>query len=206
MIYGLFDLLNQRTFSHPSTVAAAQLAGDTLRLTVHGWGWWRERPTATNGSALLTFEGISSGAFDVPALSDPEDDEALGNFEVVRSDDLDWAQATTFAVYCSEPLPEPLAIYDVVERWAERSDGVRTVRDFLHGASRLSTFLEGAKTNFFMLARGPEGLWPLLVSELERQGVRHQFEPARGYPESPYFVRLAAGTWFFCESATLEEI
>lgn len=205
MIYGLFDLLNEKAFSHPSTVVAARLVDDTLRLTVRGYGWWRDRPTLANGDAVLSFSGISNGKLDIPALLDPEDDEAFGDFEVVRTDDLDWARPTTFSVYCSQPLREPLAVYDIVERWAEQSGGVKAVHDFLHGATQLSTFLASSKTNFFKLAHGPESLQPLLAKELERQNVRHQFEPAHGYPESRYFVRLAAETWFFCDSATLEE-
>lgn len=206
MIYDLFDLLNEKTFSHPSTVAAAQLAEDTLRLTVHGYGWWRDRPTLTNGNAVLAFTGISNGNLEIPALLDLEDDEALGDFEVARSADLDWAQPATFAVYCSQPLPEPLALYDIVERWVERSGGVKAVDDFLHGTTRLSGFLASSNTNFFMLAHGPESLRPLIANELKRQNVRHQFQQARGYQESRFLVRLAAETWFFCESATLEEI
>ena len=206
MIYSLFDLLNEKTFSHPSTVEIAQVADDTLRLTVRGYGWWRDQPTLKNGNAILSFTGISSGALDIPALIDPEDDEALGNFEVTRSDDLDWVQPVTFSIYCSQPLPEPLALYDVVERWVERSGGIKAVHDFLHGSTRLSTFLTYSNTNFFMLAQGPESLRPLLANELRRQNVRHQFEPGYGRPESRYLVQLAAETWFFCESATLEEI
>ncbi|MBA4804605.1 MAG: hypothetical protein H2038_08160 [Brevundimonas sp.] len=206
MIYDLFALLNEKTFSHPSTVAAAQMADDTLRLTVRGCGWWKTQPTWTNGDAILSFTGISHGKLGVPALVDPEDDEALGDFEIIRSDDLDWAQPVTFLIYCSQPLPEPLALYDVVERWVERSSGIKAVHDFLHGATRLSTFLTYSNTSFYMLAQGPESLRPLLANELTRQNVRHQFEAGHGCSESRYLVRLAAGTWFFCESATLEEI
>lgn len=207
MIYGLFDLLNEKTFSHPSTVVGAQLADDTLRLTVRGYGWWRDRPTWTNGNAILSFTGMSSGALDIPALLDQEDDESLGDFEVIRSDDLDWAQPCTFSIYCSQPLPEPLAVYDVVERWVGRSRGIKAVHDFLHGSALLSTFLASSTSNFFMLAQGPDSLRPLLESELKRQNVRHQFgEASSGYQESRYLVRLAADTWFFCESATLKEI
>lgn len=206
MIYGLFDLLNDKTFSHPSTIVGAQLADDALKLTVRGYGWWKDQPTLMNGNAVLSFTGISSGALDIPSLLDREDNESLGNFEVIRSDALDWAQPETFLVYCSQPLPEPLALYDVVERWVEQSSGIKTVHDFLHGSRRLSTFLTYSNSNFFLLARGPEGLRPLLVNELRRQDVRHQFEPVGGYPESPYLIRLAEEMWFFCESATLEEI
>lgn len=206
MIYSLFDLLSGKTFSHPSTIAVAQLTDDTLRLTVRGYGWWKDEPSLTNGDAILSFTGISSGALDIPALLDPKDDEALGNFEVTRSDDLDWAQPATFSIYCSQPLPEPLALYDVVERWVERSGGVKAVQDFLHGSWRLCTFLTYSNTNFFMLARGPESLRPLIENELRRQNVRHQVERGSGHLESRYLVRLAAETWFFCESATLEEI
>ncbi len=206
MIYSLFDLLDAKTFSHPSTVANAQLADDTLRLTVRGYGWWKDEPSWTNGNAILSFTGISSAALDIPALLDPEDDEALGNFEVTRSDDLDWVQPVTFSIYCSQPLPEPLALYDVVERWVERSGGVKAVHDFLHGSRRLSTFLTYSNTNFFMLPQGPESLRPLLENELRRQTLRHQFEPGGGHRESSYLVRLTAETWLFCESATLEEI
>ncbi|MFN3815195.1 hypothetical protein [Brevundimonas sp.] len=206
MIYSLFDLLNDKTFSHPSTVAAAELSGGALRLTVRGYGWWKEQPTWSNGDAVLVFSGISSGALDGEALLDLEDDEALGNFEVVYSDSLDWAQPATFSLYCSEPLPEPLAVYDIVERWVEQSKGIKAVPDFLHGSARLSTFLDFSNSPFFMLAHGPDSLRSLLESELKRQNVRHQFELSQGHPESRYLVRLAGDTWFFCESATLEEI
>lgn len=206
MIYSLLELLSKKTLSHPTTVTVAHLADDSLRLTVRGYGWWKDQPTMANGDAILSFTGISRGALEVPTLLDPEDDEALENFEVTQSDDLDWAQPVTFSIYCSEPLPEPLAIYDVVERWVERSGGVKAVRDFLHGATRLSAFLTYTNTNFFMLAQGPESLRPLLADELKRQNVKHQFEPNGGRQESRYFVRLSAETWFFCESATLEEL
>ncbi|MNU51152.1 hypothetical protein D3C71_401390 [compost metagenome] len=204
MIFDLFALLNEKTFSHPSTITAALLSNDSLRLTVRGYGWWKDRPTYSNGGAILSFSGISGGTLDIRALLDLEDDEALGDFEVTRSDDLDWARPTTFSLYCSQPLPEPLAVYDIVERWVERSHGVKAVHDFLHGAARLSTFLAYSNTDFFMLATGPESLRTLLADELARQEVRHQFEPSGGYADSRYLVRLAESTWFFCESATLE--
>lgn len=207
MIFDLADLLNEKRFSHSSTITVAQLSGESLRLTIRGYGWWKDRPTVSNGDAVLSFSGISSGSLDITALLDLEDDEALGDFEIVQSDDLDWARPTTFSVYCSEPIPEPLAVYDIVERWAERSRGIKAVHDFLHGSARLSTFLDFSKSNFFLLAHGPDSLRPLLENELNRQNVRHQFgETAGGYRESRYLVRLAAETWFFCDFATLEEL
>ncbi len=204
MIFDLFALLTEKRFSHPSTITAALLANDTLRLTVQGYGWWKEQPAYSNGNAVLSFSGISSGALDVWSLLDMKDDEALGSLEVSRSEDLDWAQPSTFTLLCSEPLPEPLAVYDLVERWVARSGGIKSVQDFLNGSARLSTFLGYASSNFFMLAQGPESLRALLADELVRQGVRHQFSPSGGQAESKYLVRLTDGTWFFCDKATLE--
>jgi len=204
VIFDLVALLNEKRFSHPSTITAALLANDTLRLTVRGYGWWKDQPAYSNGNAVLSFSGISGGVLDVSSLLDLEDDEALGVFEVSRSEDHDWAQPHTFTLLCSEPIPEPLAIYDLVERWVARSGGIKSVQDFLNGSARLSTYLEYASSQFFMLAEGPESLRAVLSGELVRQGVRHQISPSGGRAEGRYLVRLAEGTWFFCEQATLE--
>lgn len=205
MKFDLSTLLAEKTFSHPSILKDVRLVDGGLRLTVAGYSWWAERPAYSDKSAILSFSGISSGSLDLWSILDEEDNEALGDFEIELTDRLEWARPGTFSIYCSQPIPEPLAVHAIVERWVQPARGVRGVGDFLHGAERLSTFLTYAASQVFLLASGPDGLRSLLVEELERQGVRHQISSSGpGYGEGRYFVRLAGGTWFFCDSATLE--
>ena len=205
MKFDLPTLLAEKTFSHPSIIRDVRLADGGLRLTVAGYSWWAERPAYSDEPVILSFSGISSGSLDLLAVLDEEDDEALGDFEIELADRLEWARPKTFSLYCSQPLPEPLAVHAIVERWVQPAQGVRGVGDFLHGAEQLSTFLTYAASQVFLLASGPDSLCPLLVGELGRQGVRHQISSfGTDYAEGRYFVRLAGGTWFFCDSATLE--
>lgn len=205
MLLDLIDLLAEKRFSHPSRITSTLIRDDSVRFTVDGYGWWKAAP-GYEDRAMLTFHGISSGTLNVAALLDVENDEALEDFEIVPTQELSWALAPTFSLYCSQALSSPLAVYDVIERWVERSRGVKSVGDFLHGAVPLSRFLKDTRSNFFLLARGPEDLRAPLRDELVRQKVRHQFEPAGGYPESGLFVRLSRDAWFFCEQATLEPL
>lgn len=205
MLLDLVDLLAEKRFSHPNMVTSTLLTDDSLRLSIHGYGWWNATP-GHDDRAVMAFHGISNGSLNPAYLLDIEDDEALESFDVTPVSALDWAAPLAFALYCSQPIPDPLAVYDLVERWAERSGGVKTVQDFLHGSGRLSRFLEYARSNFFLLGQGPEGLRAPLVEELDRQGVRHQLQRASSPAEGRLFVRLTLDAWLFCEHATLEPL
>lgn len=205
MIVDLPAVLARKMFSHPSFLKEARLADESLRLVVNGYSWWTDKPDYSDEPVVMLFSGISEGALDLASMLDSDDDEALGDFNVLPVEDLEWMRPGAFTLYCNQPIPEPLAIYDIVERWVAPACGVREVHDFLHGAERLATFLEYAASQIFLLATGPDSLRALLVRELERQGVQHQLMPSQSQPHGGrYLVRLAGGTWFFCESATLE--
>nr|WP_314428711.1 hypothetical protein [uncultured Brevundimonas sp.] len=200
----LLDLLATCSIAHPSRVRSATLADGLLTLTIGGWAWWRETDQDCEGLIRLTFSGVSSGTIDLlDWLSGDNFDEALENFDVRRTSELEWAQPSSSHIYCSAPLPRPLDLYDRVEGYLHDQAALRQPADFLNGAARLSRFLGYVSSDMYLLATGPRVICDMIVDELKHQGVPHQISPTKGYPEAAIFVRFGEHG-FFCEQATAE--
>ena len=200
----LLDLLATRSIAHPTRVRSATMADGLLSLTIGGWAWWRETEQDREGLIRLTFSGLSSGTIDLRDwLSGDDFDEALENFDVRRTSELEWAQPASNHIYCSAPLPRPLDLYDRIEGYLQGQAALRQPADFLNGAARLSRFLGYVSSDMYLLATGPRVICDLVVDELKRQDVPHQISPTKGYPEAPIFVRFGEHG-LFCKQATAE--
>lgn len=199
----LFDLLAVRSIAHPSRMKALQVRGDTLTLSIEGWSWWRADRSDVEGEIRLVFDGISSGSIALPDFQAWDLNEILEDFRIEQTSMLDWAQPASSSIYCSAPIPRPLAVYQRIDDFLQDRNALRRPVDFLNGAHRLSRFLEYTSSNAFLLSTGPAAITELVSEELRVQDVPHTNLSVSGREEAPILVRLGAHG-FFCEHAHAE--
>jgi hypothetical protein len=201
----LLDLLRQRHIVHPTRIAAFKARHRQLRITIAGYPWWRPTEQTKEGQVTFSFEGVEEGLLDAETLLDMEEYEALEMFHVSPLSEQEWADGgTSFATYCSEPLPEPLKLYALIEDYLWRAGAPRSARDYLnvpHGS--LAGFCEVTRTGSYLLARAPERLHNIISAELLRQGVRHDVLTSERPPTQRLFVQIG-GSSFVCETAIAE--
>ena len=201
----LLDLLRQREIVHPTRIAAVEVSHRQLRLTIAGHLWWRETERTEDEQVVFSFEGVEEGLLDAETLLDMEEDEALELFEVSPMAEQGWAHGgTSYATYCSEPLPEPLRLYAAVEDYLWDVGAPRSARDYLnvpHGS--LTRFCELTKAGSYLVAEAPEHLHHIISAELLRQDVTHNVIANERPSNHGLFVQIG-GTSFVCESATAE--
>lgn len=203
MVINAMDLLRGREIVHPSRIVSSTLADGEFRLSLTGYPWWRDQPGNDDSRIGLRFSGVTSGSLDVKMLLANWDDEWLEEFEIELTSRLDWANPDQFGIYCSAPLPNPIAVYTAVENYIFASRALRTPGDYLNGAGSLGTFLENASSCGYLLATGPEPIRSIVVAELESQSVRHTVHKTKRHAEGPLLVRLQ-GSAFFCGTALAE--
>jgi len=204
VIIDLSDLLATQKIVHPTRLSSASFRDDRMCLGLKGYPWWRAGADWNEeGDAVLTFTGVSSGNAGLRTLLDTEDDEFLEDFEIVPTAQLSWAQPDQCSIYCSSAVPEPIRIYEVVERYIVDTGCRRPISDLLHGAAELSRYLTFTASPPFLLVSGPQKLSEPVIDELNRQGVVHTVHGTRGHPEALWFVSFA-DVWFFCDGATAE--
>ena len=126
------------------------------------------------------------------------------HFHVSPLSEQGWAHGrTSYGTYCSEPLPDPLRLYAVVDYLWE-AGAPRSPRDYLnapHGT--LASFCAVTKTSSYLLARAPEHLDQIISAELLRKNVRHNGPAHKDRPDDGLFGELG-GSSFVCQNATAE--
>jgi hypothetical protein len=201
----LLELLRRQEIVHPTRIVAVEAGHRRLRLTIAGYPWWRTTERAEDGQVVFLFEGIEEGLLDVQTLLDFEEDEALEFVNVSPLSQHGWADGgTSFATYCSEPLPEPLALYAVVEDYLWDAGAPRSARDYLNiQDGSLARFCALTRASSYLVARAPEHLHRLVEAELARQHVAHNVIAHERPMATGLFVQIG-GTSLVCESATVE--
>ena len=176
-----------------------------LRLTIAGYPWWRRGAGNGEEQIVFSFGGVEEGLLEVSTLLDREDDEALELFSVSRLSEELWAECgTSYSTYCSEPLPNPLKLYALIEDYIWSTGAPRSARDYLNiPDGSLSRFCEIVKTRSFLVAEAPQQIHELILSELRRQNVSHNVLTNQRHPNSNLFVQLGGGS-FVCEHAEAE--
>jgi hypothetical protein len=203
MVIDAIELLREREIVFPCRVASSSLADREFRLSVAGYPWWRDEAGDAEGKISFRFAGVTRGSLDMAPLLDHTEDEWLEEFEIQFTSTLDWADPNQFSIYCSAPLPNPIAVYTAVENYIFASRALRTPGDYLNGAFRISSFLEIATSSGYLLAIGPEPIRSIVVAELKSQSVRHTVLEAKRHAEARLLVRLQ-GSSFFCDAALAE--
>ena len=201
----LLDLLNQAKIVHPTRIVAVEASHHQLRITIAGYPWWRNDPGGDEEQIVFSFEGVREGLLDPETLLDMEEDEALEVFEVSSLSEEGWAESgTSYATYCSEPLPHPLKLYVIIEDYLWDAGAPRSARDYLNVPNgSLSHFCEIASTSSFFVAQAPQNIHDMILAELQRQNVSHNVLTSERASNRNLFVKIG-GTSFVCERATAE--
>lgn len=201
----LIDLLGKTEIVHPTRIAAVEASHRELRITIAGYPWWRPGTGGGEERIVFSFEGVEEGQLDAATLLDMQEDEALEVFLVSRLADEPWADTGTFyASYCSEPLPDPLRLFAVVEDYLWDAGAPRSARDYLNvPCGYLSRFCDLAGTASFLVAEAPKHLHDMIIAELRRQNVTHNVLMSERPSKRGVFVQIG-GTSFVCEGATAE--
>jgi hypothetical protein len=201
----LLELLNRTNIVHPTRIVGIEASHLQLRIKVSGNQWWRNDGGAEEGQIVFTFEGIGEGLLNPETLLNMEEDEALEIFEVSLLSEKEWAKAgTSFATYCSEPLPHPLQLYSIIEDYLWNAGALRSARDYLNIPNgSLLRFCEIAGTSSYLLAESPAKVHELVVAELKRQNVSHNVITSERTSNQTLIVQIG-DTSFVCERATAE--
>ena len=201
----LLDLLRQHEIVHPTRIVAVETSHRQLRITIAGYPWWRATEKAEDERVVLSFDGVQEGLLDAETLLDMEEDEALELFNVSALAEQGWALGgTSYATYCSEPLPEPFELYALVDDYLWTAGAPRCARDYLNAPfGSLVRFCELTRSGSYLVAEAPEHLHKMISTELRRQNVTHNVIVSERPTIHGLFVQLG-GTSFVCESATAE--
>jgi hypothetical protein len=201
----LLDLLNQRDIIHPTRIVAVEASHRQLRITIAGYAWWRNDVGGGDEQIVFSFEGVGEGLLDAETLLDMEEDEALEVFEVSPLSEKGWAESgTSYATYCSGPLPYPLKLHAIIEDYLWDVGAPRSARDYLNIPNgSLSRFCEVTSTSSFLVAQAPQKIHELVLAELQRQYVPHNVLSSERASNQDLFVQIG-DTSFVCERATAE--
>jgi hypothetical protein len=203
----LRELLRSRPICHPSRIVSASIEAGTLWIVMRGYPWW----LGTSGHAdeqtiVFLLEGLAGGMLRIEDVGDAyrDDDEALETFEAHSLVDLDWAQPSRFAIYCSDALKDPLSLYRRVHDYLDDVDAYRTPGDFLNYPSkRLAQFIQITSSGSYLVGRGPECVRNIICAELETQGVRYNVIESQINPTLGMLIRLGTSD-ILCASAFAE--
>lgn len=197
----LIELLEDRPIVHPTRIEQASLRGRILTLEISGYRWWASAYTdrAQQAAIQLVFERLGCGGLKTDEF-DPEDDEALDRFEILRVEDTPWAQACDWSIYCSGPVGDPVALFVVAQDYLAKHHAFLPVGYFLNQGETVSRFKAVAASHGFLLARTPRQLRDLLCAELDRQHVPHSVLNTPTDEEPTLIVRLGESA-FFCGEA-----
>jgi hypothetical protein len=200
----LLDLLTDRPVVHPTRIDAVAWRGSQLTIAVRGHCWWASpyEDQQTEGAISLVFNGLENGRLFTDEL-EPDDDEALEDFEVIPVSDVPWAQGCDWSIYCSGPIDEPISLYAKVHDYLRLSDAFVGPEHFLNQATDISCFVAMARASGFLVGRGPTCIRDLICAELRRQGVRHNVVHTTADTEPQFLVRLGKSA-FLCKEALAE--
>jgi hypothetical protein len=200
----LAELLTDRPLVHPTRIDGVSWRGDQLIIQVRGYRWW-EGPYSdrqTEGQIAFVFEGVGQGCLLTDEI-DPQEDEALEDFEISLVSAVPWAQACDWSIYCSGAIAQPLTLYSTIHDYLCSNNSFLTAEHFLNQATDLSRFAAMAQTNGFLVARGPTCIRDLVCEDLVRQSVPHNVVQTVADTEPKFLIRLGNSA-FLCESARAE--
>jgi hypothetical protein len=197
----LLTLLLTREIAHPTTIKSIVLQGGALRVAIEGYAWWRQSSgPADEGAIEFVFEGLCEGALDVTSLA--QGDEALEYFSITSLKTARWAQPATHAIYCSAPVPDPLALWLALERHLKSENAFWTPDRFFNCGETLSRFVELCAAPSFLVAQAPASVADAIHAELVRQRVKfNTLTGAAREPEGWLLVRFD-DTGFLCTAAS----
>lgn len=200
----LSELLANRPIVHPTNIDGVAWHGPKLTITVRGFPWWKAAhdDDSAEGVIHFIFDGLAAGSLLTDEF-DSQDDEALDSFEIQPVSEVSWAQGCDWSIYCSGPVPEPLALYAMVHDHLSVSDAFFRPEHYLNQAETLSRFLAMAQSSGYLIARVPTSISDLIRGELDRQGVPHNVFKTISGTEAQYLVRIG-GSAFLCQNATAE--
>jgi len=200
----LLDLLTERPIVHPTRIDAVTWMGRQLTIAVSGHPWWASayEGRRREGAISLVFTDLGEGRLFTDELQ-PEDDEALEDFEILPVSDVPWAQARDWSIYCSGPIGEPISLFAKVHDYLRQGQAFMGPEHFLNGAGDMSHFAAMTQTAGFLVGRGPTCIRDLICAELDRQHVPHNVIQTTADTEPRYLVRLGDSA-FLCEDALAE--
>lgn len=200
----LLDLLAERPIVHPTTIDAVRWSGSQLTIEVRGHRWWASpyEDRHAEGAIRLVFSGLEEGCLLTDELQ-PNDNEALDDFEVLSVSDVPWAQPSEWSIYSSGPIDDPLSLFSKVHDYLCLNEAFLRAENFLNQAASLSAFTAMTQTSGFLVGRGPAAVRDLICAELGRQGVAHNVIHSAADMEPRYLVRLGNSA-FLCHEAVAE--
>jgi hypothetical protein len=197
----LLDLLTERPIVHPTRIDSVTWSGRQLTIAVGGHPWLASPHEGEHreGAVSLVFTDLGEGRLFTDEL-EPDDDEALEDFEILPVSDVPWAQAHDWSIYCSAPISEPIALFAKIHDYLRRNEAFMGPEHFLNGAGDMSHFAAMTSTAGFLISRGPTCIRDLICAELDRQHVPHTVIQTTADTEPRYLVRLGDSA-FLCEEA-----
>jgi hypothetical protein len=199
----LLEFLDRYSISHPTSLISARLQDGSFHLQIAGSPFWlKDRGAAPEVTFVL--ENVS-GRLEIDRHLYRSETQLLEGFEVTRLIDHVWAQYENFSIYGSARLPDPLALLAKVEGYLIAVGADRKASDFLNSSfgSWLKCRVSLPAWDNYLLAKAPEVLKHLIVSELEAQGVPYSILDHEYDPPSGLLIRWN-GSAFRCTEAWAE--
>jgi len=201
MRVNLIELLAERTITHPTHIEAVTWRSDELSIVVSGYRWWKPHyaADAMDGRIRLIFSGLVDGCIRPDEFSLSED-EALEDFRLERVADVPWAQPMDQSVFCSAPIPKPLALYVRLSDFLSRAGAFREARHYLNQADQIASFVKMAASTGFLLCRGPNCVRSLICTELDAQGVPHNVLRTAADMTADFLVTIGNSAFLCCQA------
>ncbi len=195
----LVELLARRPIVHPTRVERVSICGQRVEMVVSGHPWWSDKGDDEPPQYItLVFEAASDGALPVPSAGEYEED--LEEFCVEPLANVNWAQPCENAIYCHAPLPDPAALYAMLQAFLAGAHAFKEPGDFLNQGYVLADFARITSGRSYLVASAPDSLCRLICIELVRQKVDHNIIRHSLGPETRLWVQLN-GEGFLCERA-----
>ena len=204
----LRELLQHHEIVHPTRMTSISAADGVLRISVEGYPWWRAKDGHEGDKAIVfIFEGVTGSLLCLDDMFSKESywaDEVLEDFSVFSVSRPSWAGPHDYSVYASGPLPEPGALFTLLEDYLWAAEATKSARDVLNMPGGLfSSFKEICTSRSYLVARGPLAIREIICDELKRQSVPHNVVHTPLKENARLIVRLGGST-LFCDAAFAE--
>lgn len=178
--------------------------GRELSMLIGGYCWWAkpESGAYSEGKAVFVFSDLREGTLQFPGI-DPDDDEALEDFDLEPVAGLAWAQPADWTIFSSGPVSSPMQLYERVEDYLRNADAIFDAGRFLNQAEDRRRFEKIARSTGCMIGRGPAVIRDLICAELDCQDVPHNVVANASNPATGFLVRLGSSA-FICSRAEFE--
>ncbi|MEP3232940.1 MAG: hypothetical protein ABJO30_08945 [Hyphomicrobiales bacterium] len=196
----LIDLLKNRQICHPAKIQSTEFRDRSGVIHLSGYPWWLEEPDGNN-DAEISFQFNEIDEFRIPESWFEGDDfcEDLDDFTIEPMSKTLWTACSDLTVYCSAPLDDKFAILEVVDHFLVTSNCPYELSDFLNMPT-IKDFGKITSTSSYQICSGPKPVCEQVVTELERQGVRHSKIEHLTKEDDRLIVRLHGG-YMICRSA-----